>query len=55
VFDEWYYVVDCMKGGGSVFLMVAGLLAMLVGLAGSSTGSLPALAPDPEQEEVEDG
>ena len=34
VFDEWYYVVDFVKGGGSVFLVLAGLVGILAGLVG---------------------
>ncbi len=33
VFDEWYYVVNCVKGGASVFLVLAGALALLTGLS----------------------
>ena len=34
VFDEWYYVVDFVKGSGSVFLVLAGLVGILAGLVG---------------------
>ncbi len=34
VFDEWLYVVDFLKGGGSVFLILAGILAVFAGVAG---------------------
>ena len=34
VFDEWYYVVDFVKGSGSVLLVVAGLIGILAGLIG---------------------
>lgn len=48
IFDEWYYVVDCVKGGGAMLLIVGGLVGMLAGLvrpgeslddAGGGTGS----------------
>ncbi len=31
VFDEWYYVVNFLKGAGSLLLTVAGILSMLAG------------------------
>jgi hypothetical protein len=34
VFDEWYYVVDFLKGSGSLFLIVAGMLAIFAGAVG---------------------
>jgi hypothetical protein len=34
VFDEWYYVVDVMKGGSSIFFTLVGLLAIFAGLTG---------------------
>ena len=33
VFDERYYVVDFIKGGGSVFLIIVGALAIFAGVA----------------------
>lgn len=32
VFDEWYYVVDCVKGSSAVFLLLIGHIAILAGL-----------------------
>jgi hypothetical protein len=32
VFDEWYYVVDCVKGGTTVFLLAVGHIAILAGV-----------------------
>ncbi len=34
VFDEWYYVVDFVKGSFSVLLVVIGLLGILAGAIG---------------------
>jgi uncharacterized membrane protein HdeD (DUF308 family) len=34
IFDEWYYVLDCLKGGGSLFMLVGGLLAIVAGVLG---------------------
>ncbi len=34
VFDEWYYVVDFVKGGSSVLLVVVGIFGILAGAAG---------------------
>jgi hypothetical protein len=34
VFDEWYYVVDFVKGSGAVLLVLAGLVGILAGLVG---------------------
>ncbi len=34
IFDEWYYVLDCLKGGGSLLLTLGGLVAMLAGAVG---------------------
>ncbi len=31
LFDEYYYVVDFIKGGFPIFLMLAGLIAALAG------------------------
>jgi hypothetical protein len=33
VFDEWYYVIDCLKGGSAALMTVCGMFAMLAGLA----------------------
>ncbi|MBI5481364.1 MAG: hypothetical protein HY906_21070 [Deltaproteobacteria bacterium] len=46
IFDEWYYVLDCLKGGGSLVLLVAGLIAMIAGAFGK-----PAQLPDPTAED----
>lgn len=35
IFDEWFYVIDFLKGSGSVFLILAGLLAIFAGTVGS--------------------
>jgi hypothetical protein len=32
VFDEWYYVVDCVKGGTTVLLLAVGHVAILAGV-----------------------
>ena len=37
VFDEWYYVVDVIKGGTSLFFVLAGLLGIFAGLVGPGT------------------
>jgi hypothetical protein len=34
IFDEWYYVLDCLKGGGALLLLLGGLLAILAGCFG---------------------
>lgn len=34
VFDEWYYVVDFVKGSFSVLLVVVGLFGILAGAVG---------------------
>jgi len=34
VFDEWYYVVDFIKGSGSVLLILVGAIAIFAGAAG---------------------
>jgi hypothetical protein len=34
VFDEWYYVVDFLKGSGSLVLILGGLLAIFAGAVG---------------------
>ena len=34
VFDEWYYVVDVVKGGSSIVLILVGLIAIFAGLVG---------------------
>lgn len=36
VFDEWYYVVDFIKGASAVVMVVVGAIAMLTGLVGPS-------------------
>lgn len=38
VFDEWYYVVDCVKGGSAFLLTVAGACGMFAGVAGRRAG-----------------
>ena len=35
IFDEWYYVLDCLKGSGALLLLLGGLLAMIAGCFGS--------------------
>ena len=32
LYDEYYYVLDLVKGGGPVVLMLLGLVAMLAGI-----------------------
>jgi hypothetical protein len=34
LYDQYYYVVDLIKGGGPILLMVGGLIASLAGCAG---------------------
>jgi hypothetical protein len=34
VFDEWYYVVDFVKGSFSVLLVLVGIFGILAGAAG---------------------
>lgn len=34
VFDEWYYVVDFVKGSSSVLLVLIGIFGILAGLVG---------------------
>ena len=46
IFDEWYYVLDCLKGGGSLVLMVGGLLALVAGTMGRQPAPAPAPACD---------
>jgi len=41
IFDEWYYVIDCVKGGVSLFLIVVGLLAIVAGVLGKRAESPP--------------
>ena len=46
VFDEWYYVVDFVKGSFSVLLVLAGLFGILAGVVGPIK--------KPKQEEIVD-
>jgi hypothetical protein len=48
VFDEWYYVVDCLKGGSTVLLLLGGHVAVLAGLRGTQA-SAAQLENDEEQ------
>ena len=32
VFDEWYYVVDAVKGGSSLLLILAGMVGIFAGV-----------------------
>ena len=41
VFDEWYYVLDFLKGGGSLLLLVGGLLAIVAGVLGRRPAVVP--------------
>ena len=34
VFDEWYYVVDFLKGSSSVLLTLVGFIGILAGVVG---------------------
>ena len=45
VFDEWYYVVDFLKGSFSVLLVAVGLVGIMAGAVGRSSGQ-----PKPEKE-----
>lgn len=58
VFDEWYYVVDCVKGSAAVVLLVAGHLAILAGLKKPKEKSeespdpvTPGLVPVPKEDD----
>lgn len=57
VFDEWYYVVDFLKGSGSLFLILAGALAIFAGAVGPigklEQGGLAAPDADPLDEELD--
>ena len=35
VYDEWYYVVDFIKGFFSIFLVLFGLVGIMAGIVGS--------------------
>ena len=37
IFDEWYYVVDFLKGFSAVALLIGGMLAILVGVLNPQT------------------
>lgn len=39
IFDEWYYVVDFIKGFSAVVLLIGGLLAILFGVLNPRTGN----------------
>ncbi len=45
VFDEWYYVVDAVKGGSSLLLILVGMVGILAGVA--PQGLLPEQAGAP--------
>ncbi len=55
VFDEWYYVVDFVKGGSPVVLISVGAIAMLAGLAKPGTEPLEATIPDASGLAPDDG
>jgi len=42
VFDEWYYVVDFLKGFFSIFLVGIGLVAILAGVVDPKRKTEPA-------------
>jgi len=44
VFDEWYYVVDFLKGFFSIFLVIIGLIGILAGIVGSKGRTAPVSA-----------
>jgi len=57
VFDEWYYVVDCVKGSSAVFLLLIGHIAILAGLKKqkveseeSSVPATPGLVPEQKED-----
>lgn len=37
VFDEWYYVIDFVKGSSSVVLVALGIFGIFAGVAGAKT------------------
>lgn len=37
IFDEWYYVVDFLKGFSSVVLLIGGMIAILFGVLNPQT------------------
>jgi hypothetical protein len=39
IFDEWYYVVDFLKGFSAVVLLIGGTLAILFGVLAPPTGN----------------
>jgi len=50
VFDEWYYVVDVVKGASALLLILAGLIATFAGTAAprrSLERSAPSSSPSP--------
>ncbi len=50
VFDEWYYVIDFVKGSSSVALIIAGLIGILSGVAGPLRPIQRAQAESPSEE-----
>jgi uncharacterized membrane protein len=48
IFDEWYYVLDFLKGAGSLLLVVGGLLAMVAGTLGRAAAA-PDASADPSE------
>jgi len=39
IFDEWYYVVDFLKGFSAVVLLIGGTLAILFGVLNPLSGN----------------
>jgi len=54
VFDEWYYVVDFVKGGTAIFLIIGGLVSTLAGLAIPGAALKPATVSQSIQQQQED-
>ena len=61
VFDEWYYVVDFIKGGSCVFLVIIGLVGIMAGVVGPTNKSSredddhePESEPDSESADEQD-
>jgi hypothetical protein len=49
IFDEWYYVLDCLKGGGSLALVLGGFVAMLAGALGQKSRQVEGTDEEPER------
>jgi len=53
VFDEWYYVVDFVKGSSSVLLVVVGIFGILAGAIGSRKKVDEIAMTDPDSSQFE--